>query len=99
MFQSSSASETYSRTRFHVSADAVTWFEANDECRREFDSPLFDPTADPVEISMAEDFVTEHVRRRQGQASTSSEGRLDSSDGVWTGVVDDLGQCQVSILQ
>ena len=58
---SKSASKSYARTSFHISAEAVTWFGANDLCRREFDSPLFDPTSDPVEISMAEDYV-EHIR-------------------------------------
>ena len=87
---SQSGSKAYSRTSFHISAEAVTWFEANDHCRREFDSPLFDPTSDPVEISMAEDYVA-HIR---GQV-----GGLEGVDqGVWTGVVDDVGQCQVKDL-
>ena len=90
---SQSASKAYSRTSFHVSAEAVTWFEANDHCRRQFDSPLFDPTSDPVEISMAEDYV-EHIR---GQVIGDAVEGFD--EGVWTGVVDDEGQCQVRELK
>ena len=90
LFQSS-ASKSYSRTSFHISAEAVTWFEANDLCRRQFEAPLFDPTADPVEISMAEDYVA-HIRAQIGGGGGSEEGLVE---GVWTGVVDDEGQCQV----
>ena len=68
----------------------MTWFEANNLCRRQFDAPLFDPTADPVDISMAEDYVA-HIR---GQVGGGGQGE-DDVEAVWTGVVDDEGRCQV----
>ena len=67
----------------------MTWFEANNLCRRQFDAPLFDPTSDPVDISMAEDYVA-HIRGQVG----GGRGE-DDIEAVWTGVVDDEGRCQV----
>ena len=86
---SNSPTKSYSETSFHISSEAVTWFEANNLCRRQFDAPLFDPTSDPVDISMAEDYVA-HIRGQVG----GGQGE-DDIEAVWTGVVDDEGRCQV----
>jgi hypothetical protein len=66
----------------------MTWFDAHNYCHRKFGSGLFDPTKDPVKISLAEDYV-EYVLKHIGG--------IDASDGgVWTGVVDAEGNCQVN---